>query len=106
MDIEDKRRRDRERKRAARAAARAEKAAVSRAHAQGPSASASLASPDDVRSVLEWALAQVQSDVTNSPTSRARVAAQIAREASALLQVSDLTERLAAIEAYLEGERT
>ena len=105
---------DRERKRAARAAAREARGdaeAGSRACAHGPSASASesesvdLATLDGIRSTLEWALLQVRSDRTNSPTNRARVAAQIAREASALLQVHTLAERVAAIESAMAARQ-
>jgi len=103
---------DRERKRAARAAAREARGdaeAGSRACAHGPSASEpepiDLATIDGIRSTLAWALAQVQSDRTNSPTNRARVAAQIAREASALLQVHTLADRVAAIESAMTARQ-
>lgn len=104
---------DRERKRAARAAAREARGdaeAGSRGCAHGPSASAAeepidLATLDGIRSTLEWALSQVQSDRTNSPTNRARVAAQIAREASALLQVHTLADRVAAIESAMAARQ-
>jgi hypothetical protein len=93
---------DRERKRASRAAARIAREAEQpgRACAQGTSVSEiDLSTLDGIRAVLVYALEQVQSDRTNSPTNRARVAAQIAREASALLQVHTLADRVAALEA-------
>ena len=96
---------DRERKRAKRTADRIarEASTASHAHAYGPSASADdpidLATIDGIRATLTYALEQVRSDRTNSPTNRARVAAQIAREASALLQVHQLADRVAALEA-------
>jgi 4-hydroxyphenylpyruvate dioxygenase-like putative hemolysin len=82
--------------RAARGAAADE---VARAH--GPSAPTSLASIHDVRQALEWALAQVAADTHNSPTNRARVAGMLAREASNLVQVHDLAQRVDELEKQL-----
>lgn len=104
-DLARRREADRIRKAKKRAEIREQRAADAndrvRAREVSASAPSSLASVHDIRQTLEWALAQVAADVHGSPTNRARVAGQLAREASNLVQVHDHAERLEAIEAAL-----
>lgn len=92
---------DRERKRRVRAAEREARAAAAGAREPSASAPLQLASIDDVRAVLEYALQLVGSDVTGSATRRAQVVAQVAKHAADAIVSRELSDRLDAVEQVL-----